>query len=191
MKKKILIAVTGLLLSGFDLSAQEIQFGKMGYGGTGCPVGKEPLLQINNRVGNVKFDQYVLNSRIQLIDRRNCSIRLPISQGAGYQVGVKISTVDGQVAQAKNVSSSVAASVSLVGSTKTSALNKSWTSKVNSRYQAVSAVTGDYAWSNCNGQDAMLAINSSIVSNRMKTSAVSLISVDQLTFDFAVRRCVE
>jgi hypothetical protein len=189
MKSILASLATTLLVSTFA-SAQVVQFGDMISGGTGCPAtaDKKPYLQISNQHGTIYFNDYSLKTSAQLVDRKSCNIRLPISIVAGYQVGVKVIDLVGYVAQPKKMSSSVSAIVSLVGA-EAQDLTKTWTTKINNNFHLQNDLASGYTWSSCFGKDTMLTMNSNIITQRTKVSQKSSISLDEINFDFIVRRC--
>jgi hypothetical protein len=189
--KNLIFSVLVLAFSA-TVQAQEIQFGEVGYGGTGCPAGKQPAFEVYEQFARVTFNGFAVSagSKDPLINRQSCNLRIPISIPAGQQVGVRLKNLIGQVAQAKRVQSNVQASVSLVGSPTVAPLVRSWSTKTNSNFQ-VDAGDSDVIWSNCDGRDAMLAINSAALVNRAKASASARLSIDTLNLEFVVRACNE
>lgn len=191
MKKLTQIILSVSLLTALSAQAQ-VEFGEMGWGGTGCAAaeGEKPSLRIANGVGRVLYNDFSVTSgsRDALINRQACSIRLPVSVAADYQVGLTLSNVVGGIMQARKVQSSVQANLSVVGAQETSSLQKSWTTKINSNYELSDSQQAETVWSAC-GRDAILRIDANILSSRSKTSAKASLAIDELSFEFAVRRC--
>lgn len=194
LKKSIQLFVFTLFVSPFA-SAQQVQFGQMIYGGTGCTsnagdLSQKPILQIQGGQGRVRFAKLSVDSRTQtsLFDRKSCQIRLPVMPQAGYQVGLRIKSALGTITQSKAVSTTLSAQMGWVGLTPQS-LNQTWTNSLNQVVQMTAPTQASYLWTKCSSDGSMLTVNMSVLSNRQNLNQLGLAKLSDLKFDFVVRPC--
>jgi len=164
--KNLIIAL--ILFSGLNAFAQ-IEFGQMAYGGTGCPAGSL--------------------TQLALLQRKNCSVRLPIRIAQGYQIKVNTTSVLGFISQEKKARTSITASVGFVGAALAKPLKKDWTGPMSTDVRLDGVLNNNQIWSSCGGQDAMLTIDVAASVLRRDLSQESLASISELNFDFQFRRC--
>jgi len=185
--KNLIIAL--ILFSGLNAFAQ-IEFGQMAYGGTGCPAGSLTQLEINQTQAKLLLDLTVeARAQSALLQRKNCSVRLPIRIAQGYQIKVNTTSVLGFISQEKKARTSITASVGFVGAALAKPLKKDWTGPMSTDVRLDGVLNNNQIWSSCGGQDAMLTIDVAASVLRRDLSQESLASISELNFDFQFRRC--
>jgi hypothetical protein len=92
---KSLIAITACWLAVSQAEAQlmsGIKLGAPAYGGTGCPAGSASVsLSPGEDAISILFDQYTTEAggaTMRRVDRKNCSISVPVTIPQGYSVSV-------------------------------------------------------------------------------------------------------
>jgi hypothetical protein len=75
-----------------NVMADDIRLGEAGYGGTGCPAGSASVtLSPDSKSLSLIFDQFVLEAGRSVgktIDRKNCSIAIPVHVPQGLSVSL-------------------------------------------------------------------------------------------------------
>lgn len=81
------------LLSAINANAQDqIRLGNPGYGGTGCPAGSaSATLSPDQTALSIIFDQFVVEAggiTGKTIDRKNCSVAIPVHVPQGFSISI-------------------------------------------------------------------------------------------------------
>lgn len=183
------LIITLILFSGLNAIAQ-IEFGQMAYGGVGCPAGSLPQLEINQTQAKLLLDLNIEGrSQSALLQRKNCSIRLPVRIARGYQIKVNTRSVLGFISQEKTARTTVTARVGFVGAPSTKPLKEDWTSPITTDYTLDGSLNVNQRWSGCSGQDVMLTIDVAASNLRREILQEAFVSISELNFDFNFRRC--
>ncbi len=88
-----LFAISSLFLSMSAFGAvNDIQLGQPAYGGTGCPAGSASAsISPDGKALSILFDQFVAEAggtTGKRVDRKNCSVAIPVKIPSGYSVSV-------------------------------------------------------------------------------------------------------
>jgi len=83
--------LAAVLLNDSRASAQTLQLGYPGYGGSGCPQGSASVtLSPDNQQLTVLFDSYTVQTGAATarIDRKSCNLSIPVTVPGGYSVSI-------------------------------------------------------------------------------------------------------
>jgi Domain of unknown function (DUF4360) len=198
MIKMKFLAIVATLALGAAAQAQ-ISLGHPAYGGTGCPAGSaSATLTDDGSILSVLFDQFVVeagNTNGRRIDRKNCSLRIPVNVGQGYQVALIAFDYRGFVAIPHGGQAVFDASYAYVGQPVPVRFSKSFRGGINENYTVKNElISTTLTWSPC-GRQVMLEANASmrVMSNSsMQQALASVDSVDVtagLLYKVQWRRC--
>ncbi len=186
------VLLTVLALASFHMAqAQEVQFGEMGFGGTGCPAGKAPVLKIVGRSGRLTIPALAIDSRSQdaLFVRQNCSVRLPVTVEAGYQIKVRSSEVSGSIAQESGISTTIESKAGFVGVQAAQPTAGAYNAKVKGKFKIKATSANTLVASNCEGKDSILTIDSNLLARLSRSGQSVQASVKEVKLDFIVSAC--
>jgi len=89
---KIMLLVSSVLLSASAFAVNDIQLGQPAYGGTGCPAGSaSATISPDGKALSILFDQFVAEAggtSGKRMDRKNCSVAIPVKIPQGYSVSI-------------------------------------------------------------------------------------------------------
>ena len=92
MRRLIMTAVTMLSITAPALASDGIQLGNPSYAGNGCPAGSASVtLSPDNTAMSILFDKYQVEAggmTGKRIDRKNCSVAVPVIIPQGFSVSV-------------------------------------------------------------------------------------------------------
>lgn len=186
--KKIFF-VSFLFLVGFGnasfarLTSDAITIGDLSYGGTGCPDGTAIVMRdAEGKLTDVMFTDFsaaVGAGYSRRMDRKTCSIAIPIHVPAGVSVRANFSHILGYYNVTKNNSAQFSIETFFAGSIGP---------RLNMRVQSENEeATYDFStqmppsmwtWSPC-GQDVILRVNMTLMANATTNFGRALINVDQ------------
>lgn len=195
---KSIVVVSAIVTASFTAQAQ-VSLGQPAYGGTGCPAGSaSAALTDDGSILSILFDQYTAeagNTTGRRIDRKNCSLRIPINVSQGYQVALLAFDYRGFAAVPNGGSAIFDASYSYIGGSPVR-FSKSFGGGMNSNYSVKNElISTTVTYSPC-GRTVMLEANTSVraISNQsMQQTMISVDSVDVtagLLYKVQWRRCI-
>lgn len=196
MYKSFLVAL-GIMMASFAARAQ-ISLGQPAYGGTGCPAGSaSATLTSDGSILSILFDQFTAeagNTTGRRIDRKACSLRIPVDVAQGFQVALIAFDYRGFVAVPYGGQAVFDATYSYVGSQQ-NRFSKTFRGGTATDYSLRSElVSTSLVWSPC-GKQVMLAANISAratSNNAMEQTMLLVDSVDVtagLLYQVQWRRC--
>tara|TARA_B110001454_G_scaffold16145_1_gene14556 strand:- start:45944 stop:46483 length:540 start_codon:yes stop_codon:yes gene_type:complete len=178
MKSVILLALSVLSLS---LHAQTI--GGLTYGGTGCPKGSLKYSFDRNQKNLVlNYTKFVVRSGSganKTLDRKACSLALPIQVPAGYQMTLATES-DGYAIVRSNGRATVNMEAFYVGTT---GVKNSKVYRPGQHAVSIGDSANTLAWSRC-GQATNLRMNLSAI-----TQQDASLTLRQLNFKLLLRSC--
>lgn len=194
---KSLIVLAAMVLA--TAAEAQVSLGQPAYGGTGCPAGSaSATLTDDGSVLSILFDQFVVeagNTTGRRIDRKNCSLRIPVNVGQGYQVALIAFDYRGFVAVPWGGQAVFDASYAYIGQPTPVRFSKSFGGGSNQNYSVKNElISTTVTWSPC-GRQVMLEANASmrVMSNSsMQQAMASIDSVDVtagLLYKVQWRRC--
>lgn len=194
---KSLIVLAAMVLA--TAAEAQVSLGQPAYGGTGCPAGSaSATLTDDGSVLSILFDQFVVeagNTTGRRIDRKNCSLRIPVNVGQGYQVALLAFDYRGFVAVPWGGQAVFDASYAYIGQPTPVRFSKSFGGGSNQNYSVKNElISTTVTWSPC-GRQVMLEANASmrVMSNSsMQQAMASIDSVDVtagLLYKVQWRRC--
>jgi hypothetical protein len=195
---KSLVVFTAMVLA--TAAEAQISLGQPAYGGTGCPAGSaSATLTADGSVLSVLFDQFTVeagNTTGRRIDRKNCSLRIPVNVGQGYQVALLAFDYRGYAAVPFGGQAVFDASYAYIGQPKPVRFSKTFSGGTNSNYSVQNdLISTTVTYSPC-GRQVMLEANASmrVMSNAsMQQALASVDSVDVtagLLYKVQWRRCI-
>jgi hypothetical protein len=195
---KSMVVVSAIVTASLTAQAQ-ISLGQPAYGGTGCPAGSaSAALTDDGSILSILFDQYTAeagNTTSRRIDRKNCSVRIPINVSQGYQVALLAFDYRGFAAVPNGGTAVFDASYSYIGGAPVR-FSKTFRGGLNSNYSvAHELISTTVTYSPC-GRTVMLDASTSIraISNSsMQQTMISVDSVDVtagLLYKVQWRRCI-
>jgi len=194
---KSLIVMAALALA--TAAEAQVSLGQPAYGGTGCPAGTaSATLTGDGSVLSVLFDQFTVeagNTTGRRIDRKNCSLRIPVNVAGNYQVSILAFDYRGFVAIPWGGQAVFDASYAYVGQQYPVRFSKTFGSGLNQNYsvknELISTAT---SWSPC-GRTVMLEVNASMRAMSNSSMQQTMASVDSmdvsagLLYQVQWRRC--
>jgi len=194
---KSLIVLAAMVLA--TAAEAQVSLGQPAYGGTGCPAGSaSATLTDDGSVLSILFDQFVVeagNTTGRRIDRKNCSLRIPVNVGQGYQVALIAFDYRGFVAVPWGGQAVFDASYAYIGQPTPVRFSKTFGGGANQNYSVKNElISTTTTWSPC-GRQVMLEANASmrVMSNSsMQQAMASIDSVDVtagLLYKVQWRRC--
>lgn len=188
--KKILSLITLATLLWSPVQAQDdIQLGEPGYGGSGCPSGSaSATLSPDKKSLSIIFDEYFAEAGSvngKRLDRKNCSIAIPVHVPQGFSVSIVDVDYRGYVSLPRRASARFSAEYFFAG-IRGPKFNKTFTGATDEDYvlrnklglQAV-------VWSKC-GADVNLRVNSSMMVRVASTRDDALATVDSADFSSGI-----
>lgn len=181
---KSMVVVSAIVMTAMSAEAQ-ISLGQPAYGGTGCPAGSaSATLTPDGSVLSVLFDQFTAeagNTTARRIDRKNCSLRIPVNVANGYQVALLAFDYRGFVAVPNGGSAVLDASYAYIGQPFPVRFSKTFSGGSNKNYSVTNElVSTTLTWSPC-GKQVMLEANVSartIAPSNMQQTMLAVDSVD-------------
>lgn len=194
---KSLIVLAAMVLA--TAAEAQISLGQPAYGGTGCPAGSaSATLTEDGSVLSVLFDQFTVeagNTTGRRIDRKNCSLRIPVNVGQGYQVALLAFDYRGFAAIPYGGQAVFDASYAYIGQPRPVRFSKSFSGGMNSNYSVKNdLISTTVTWSPC-GRQVMLEASASmrvIANSSMQQTLATVDSVDVtagLLYKVQWRRC--
>ncbi len=201
MKKSILVAMTVLFTqqilwaqSSLDPKPpveEPIKIGQPAYGGTGCTEGTLQFL-IQKQQFKLKFKDLSFNNPVSVINRKNCSFRLPLEVAAGYQMAIIKTEILGQQKINKQFNLQIDSRAGFLGATKNLSSTKALTSIDIGKITLNSiAPAANLDWSAC-GRSLMLEINlafRAISSAKDPKQQALQAGLQNLNTSYAFRKC--
>ena len=192
-----LAAVAALTMAGTASAQNDIELGRPGYGGTGCPSGSvSTTLSPDNKSLSLIFDQYVVEAggtTGRSFDRKSCNVAIPVYVPEGYSVAVLAIDYRGFNHLARGATSQFNVEYFFAGASGP-AFRRNFGGPLNADYLINNRlVTQNMVWSAC-GADVNLRTNTSI---RVSTvgNAEAMATVDSQDVNAAIiyrlswRRC--
>jgi hypothetical protein len=177
---KTLILFTTFLAASI-VSAQSI--GRLSYGGNGCPAGSitysyapsshELVLNYN------KFSTRSGGATRKSLDRKTCSLAIPVRVPAGYQMAL-VTESEGRAIVRQNGRATLNMETFYAGST---GIKKTKTYTAGQHYVSIGDSANRMAWSPC-GQSTNLRMNLSAVTQRDAS-----LQLEHLNFQLFFRAC--
>lgn len=194
---KSLVVLAAMVLA--TAAEAQVSLGQPAYGGTGCPAGSaSATLTPDGSVLSVLFDQFTVeagNTTGRRIDRKNCSLRIPVNVGQGYQVALLAFDYRGFAAIPFGAQAVFDASYSYIGQPMPVRFSKTFGGGTNQNYSVQNdLISTTMTWSPC-GRQVMLEASASmrVMSNSsMQQTIASIDSVDVtagLLYKVQWRRC--
>ena len=194
---KSLIVLAAMVLA--TAAEAQVSLGQPAYGGTGCPAGSaSATLTDDGSVLSILFDQFVVeagNTTGRRIDRKNCSLRIPVNVASGYQVALLAFDYRGFVAVPWGGQAVFDASYAYIGQPTPVRFSKTFNGAANQNYSVKNElISTTVTWSPC-GRQVMLEANASMrvqSNSSMQQAMASIDSVDVtagLLYKVQWRRC--
>ncbi len=194
---KSLVVLAAMVLG--TAAQAQVSLGQPIYGGTGCPAGSASAsLTPDGSVLSVLFDQFTVeagNTTGRRIDRKNCSLRIPVNVGQGYQVALLAFDYRGFAAIPWGGQAVLDASYAYIGQPSPVRFSKTFGGGTNQNYSVTNdLVSTTLTYSPC-GRQVMLEANVSMramANSAMQQTMASVDSVDVtagLLYKVQWRRC--
>jgi hypothetical protein len=199
MKFKAILSVLSLSVLLSSAYADDIRLGMAGYGGTGCPAGSASVtLSPDYKSLSLIFDSYVAEagaSSGRTLDRKTCSIAIPIYIPQGLSVSIIRIDYRGYVALPNSYASASFNSEYFFAGSTGPRFSKSWRGRTDTNYLfnndlALSASV----WSPC-GESVNMRVNTSMLVRNSVYNSDALATVDSADFAAGIvyqlqwRRC--
>ncbi len=196
---KSMVVATAIVMASLAANAQ-ISLGQPAYGGTGCPAGSASAsLTDDGSVLSVLFDSFVAeagNTTNRRIDRKNCSLRIPINVGQGYQVALLAFDYRGYYALPFGAQAQFDASYAYVGQPTPVRFSKTFQAGTQSNYSFKNElISTTLTWSPC-GRQVMLESNVAVRAISNNANQQTMLTVDSvdvtagLLYKVQWRRCI-
>ena len=194
---KSLVVISAIMTASIAAQAQ-ISLGQPAYGGTGCPAGSaSATLTDDGSILSILFDQFVTEaSAARRIDRKNCSLRIPVNVSNGYQVALIAFDYRGFAAIPYGASGVLDASYSYIGQRIPARFSKTFRGGTNSNYSVTNElISTTVTWSPC-GRQVMLEASVSARATSNASGQQTMLTVDSvdvtagLLFQVQFRRCI-
>ncbi len=186
--KNVLLTSMIAAATGFGVSAHAQVFPQIGqpaYGGSGCPAGSAAvMLSPDGNEHVILLDKYSTETGTngKKIDRKSCSIAIPIQVPAGYQLAVQPAlSAFVEARQQGNVTVQIE---TFLAGTKSLSIKRQFKNTSSQYNLGNEFILGKAVWSAC-GQSTNLRINTSVLS--VGSSTVS--SIDPIGLKYYLRRC--
>lgn len=181
---KSMVVVSAIVMGSLAAEAQ-ISLGQPAYGGTGCPAGSaSATLTPDGSVLSVLFDQFFAeagNTTGRRIDRKNCSLRIPVNVANGYQVALLAFDYRGFAAVPNGGTAVLDASYAYIGQPYPVRFSKTFRSGYNNNYSVTNElISTTLTWSPC-GKQVMLEASvaaRATAPNNMQQTMLAVDSVD-------------
>ncbi len=189
--KQWTVLLTALVI-GHGVHAAGPQFGAATYGGSGCPGGSA---DISTSVGGDKlkidFHEFVVEADgSKRLDRKACSIAIPVTVPAGYSVSVAPARLNGFVLVPRGGASAHLNIESFLAGNEGVVTEREYGGGFTGRFRVTSDLPkGPERWSDC-GQDTILRVNTSAIARAGAQERRTLVIMDAaLVYGLKVRRC--
>lgn len=181
-------------------SHAQVSLGQPAYGGTGCPAGSaSATLTDDGSILSVLFDSFVAEAGIttgRRIDRKNCSLRIPVNVGQGYQVALLAFDYRGYAAVPYGGQAVFDVSYSYIGQQYPVRFSKSFQGGTQQNYSAQhDLISTTISWSPC-GRQVMLEANAAVRAISNSSNQQTMLTVDSvdvtagLLYKVQWRRCI-
>lgn len=198
MKQMMQLAFSALALIAASANADDIRMGTPTYGGSGCPAGTAALnLTEDGKSLSVIFDQFTVNAGAatnQQVDRKACSLAIPVHLPQGYSISVYQVDFRGYSYIPSGGLGRFRAESTFDGNLGAIS-NKSFVGPVDKNFLVSQEIEAESEiWSRC-GEDVQMRINTSIMArtnSRMDDTLIGVDSTDvrsELIYHFKWRRC--
>ena len=179
-----MVVASAIIVASMSAEAQ-ISLGQPAYGGSGCPAGTaSATLTPDGSVLSVLFDQFSAeagNTTGRRIDRKNCSLRIPVNVANGYQVALIAFDYRGFAAVPYGGQAILDASYSYIGQPYPVRFSKTFGGGTNNNYSVKNElISTTLTWSPC-GKQVMLEASVSaraIANSSMQQTMLAVDSVD-------------
>lgn len=201
MKKSVLLlaaAISTVVMSSQVFAQDGVRLGTPGYAGTGCPAGSaSAVLSPDAKELSILFSNFVAEAggiTGKQIDRKNCSIAVPVFVPQGFSVSVLSIDYRGFNALPAGGSSTMQAEYFFAGQ-RGPIFRKSFVGPVNDDYTFTNnLIASALVWSACGAQVTLRANTSaSVITNRsMEDAMVTVDSADvsaTMLYHLQWRRC--
>ncbi len=189
------MAILGILIAGSMAFAQArlvspVTWGPVAVGGTGCMNNSAQALIKNNKL-EILFSDFKIetDSDVGAIQRKNCSLRLPVKLQPGYRLVLSSIETDGSILANTGFLSQLDVSVGIVGGPQSKAL-LSKKVEVGSLILTKKLLGKEVVSSAC-GREAMLEMNVSdrvVLSSGMVRAQVKL-ELKALRTQLSIQKC--
>jgi hypothetical protein len=197
MKKSVLFFAAAMMASQ-AMAQSGVHLGTPGYAGTGCQAGTaSAVLSPDATSLSILFSDYVTQAggaTGKMIDRRNCSIAIPVFVPQGFSVSILAIDYRGFNALPAGGSATLTASYFFAGG-QGPTLSKRFVGPLNTDYTFTNnLIASALVWSAC-GAQAILRANTSIVTQtnqRMEDAMSTVDSADvqaTMIYHLQWRRC--
>lgn len=180
---KSMVVASAIVMASMAAEAQ-ISLGQPAYGGTGCPAGSaSATLTSDGSVLSVLFDSFFAeagNTTGRRIDRKNCSLRIPVNVANGYQVALLAFDYRGFSAVPYGGSAVLDASYSYIGQPYPVRFSKSFRQGASGNFSVTNElISQTFTWSPC-GKQVMLEASVSARTTAPSNMQQTMLAVDSL-----------
>ncbi len=198
MKNLLLGLMTLATISNMALANDDLRLGEPGYGGSGCPAGSaSATVSPDGKALSIIFDEYIVEAGGSVgksLDRKNCSIAIPVHVPQGFSVSIIDIDYRGFNSLPRGAMSRFSAEYFFAGM-RGPRVQKDFRGGLDEDY-IISNKLGLNAtvWSKC-GADVNLRINSSLMVRNTSRKMEALTTVDSadinggLVYHLAWKRC--
>lgn len=195
--KKLLLGL--VVLSSLSISAaDDLRLGEPGYGGTGCPAGSaSTTLSPDQKSLSIIFDSFLVEaggSTGKSLDRKNCSIAIPVHVPQGYSISIIDIDYRGFNSLPRGATSRFTAEYFFAGMQGPKAV-RDFRGGLDEEYIIQNKLgLGATVWSNC-GADVNLRVNTSLMVRNSSKREEALTTIDSadinggLVYHIAWKRC--
>lgn len=198
MKKTLLLLTSLLSLSAMSAMADDIQLGKPGYGGNGCPQGSaSAVLSPDRKSLSILFDQFMTEAggvTRRSVDRKSCDIAIPVHIPQGYSVSLFQMDYRGFNSLPAGGSTRLGIEYFFAGQ-RGPVTTKVFNGNINADYLVSNRVAANAViWSAC-GKDVNLRVNASLMTRTNANMQQALSTVDSadihagLIYSLQWKRC--
>ncbi|MGE0763413.1 MAG: DUF4360 domain-containing protein [Bdellovibrionales bacterium] len=176
-----------------QLFAQSLEFGRPGLGGSGCKSESTTITMREDRQQlHILFNDYLAHSSFgegPAIDRKACSLAIPVRVPYGYSVALLPVELNGFAAISEGGQGEVQIETFFAGQQGRHEVHPLRSGEIDYFTVYSSPLLQREIWSAC-GQDTILRINTSVLSKANAEGARSLILVQNAaTFELQWKRC--
>ncbi len=192
MLKSKLVALTflcSLSMGSLMANLNDIQLGTPAYGGTGCPAGSaSAALSEDAKSLTLIFDEFqvVAGGSSRQIERKNCSVAIPVHVPQGLSVSVVNVDYRGYVSLPQGAQARMTAEYFLAGYLGPR-FDKSFFGRTDTDYTFSNRIGIEASvWSPC-GADTILRVNASMLVRSNRYNDEALATVDSADFKAGIK----
>lgn len=185
--KKLLLGL--MVLSTLNIFADDIRLGEPGYGGSGCPAGSaSATLSPDGKALSIIFDEFIVEaggSTGKSLDRKNCSIAIPVHVPQGYSVSIIEVDYRGFNSLPRGATSRFSAEYFFAGQVGPR-VTRDFRGGLDEEYLINNAIgVGATVWSAC-GADVNLRVNTSLLVRNSNRNVEALTTIDSADFSSGI-----